>query len=184
MALVLDRFEKSQFTVDFFFFNDTATTEIYTLSLHDALPICGSSSPPRMRESRAWRRRRRRCTGCHRTSQDGSGTSPRTTSRDPGPRGQRRLAPALVLQAVSGVAAARRASSRASSGHVVDRGRPRRYRGGGPGRAEPAAAGRRSRRRAAAPARVRARRQRVRMTFLDSEVPGLLDEAADALLFT
>src|SRR5258708_38326414 len=24
-----------------FFFNDTATTEIYTLSLHDALPICG-----------------------------------------------------------------------------------------------------------------------------------------------
>src|SRR5258705_8336369 len=28
----------------FFFFNDTATTEIYTLSLHDALPI---SAPPR-----------------------------------------------------------------------------------------------------------------------------------------
>src|SRR5258708_7528019 len=25
--------------VSFFFFNDTATTEIYTLSLHDALPI-------------------------------------------------------------------------------------------------------------------------------------------------
>src|SRR5258708_22832255 len=25
----------------FFFFNDTATTEIYTLSLHDALPIFG-----------------------------------------------------------------------------------------------------------------------------------------------
>src|SRR2546430_10822403 len=29
----------------FFFFNDTATTEIYTLSLHDALPICGENSP-------------------------------------------------------------------------------------------------------------------------------------------
>src|SRR5256884_9166326 len=28
----------------FFFFNDTATTEIYTLSLHDALPIYGSKS--------------------------------------------------------------------------------------------------------------------------------------------
>jgi len=28
----------------FFFFNDTATTEIYTLSLHDALPI--SSATP------------------------------------------------------------------------------------------------------------------------------------------
>src|SRR2546430_13868060 len=31
----------------FFFFNDTATTEIYTLSLHDALPI--SRPPPRRR---------------------------------------------------------------------------------------------------------------------------------------
>src|SRR5205807_6626071 len=28
----------------FFFFNDTATTEIYTLSLHDALPILSASS--------------------------------------------------------------------------------------------------------------------------------------------
>src|SRR5471032_3620783 len=27
------------FAASFFFFNDTATTEIYTLSLHDALPI-------------------------------------------------------------------------------------------------------------------------------------------------
>src|SRR5258705_13758083 len=27
-----------------FFFNDTATTEIYTLSLHDALPICSATS--------------------------------------------------------------------------------------------------------------------------------------------
>ena len=30
----------------FFFFNDTATTEIYTLSLHDALPISPFSLPP------------------------------------------------------------------------------------------------------------------------------------------
>src|SRR5947209_14520134 len=29
----------------FFFFNDTATTEIYTLSLHDALPILISTTP-------------------------------------------------------------------------------------------------------------------------------------------
>src|SRR6516162_11416192 len=28
------------FYFHFFFFNETATTEIYTLSLHDALPIC------------------------------------------------------------------------------------------------------------------------------------------------
>src|SRR6266511_6169815 len=34
----------------FFFFNDTATTEIYTLSLHDALPI---STRPRSGSSRA-----------------------------------------------------------------------------------------------------------------------------------
>src|SRR5712664_1732072 len=42
-----------------FFFNDTATTEIYTLSLHDALPISATpatTSPA----SRAWGRRRRR----------------------------------------------------------------------------------------------------------------------------
>src|SRR5260221_11964338 len=29
-----------------FFFNDTATTEIYTLSLHDALPISSHRKPP------------------------------------------------------------------------------------------------------------------------------------------
>src|SRR5690349_23951077 len=50
----------------FFFFNDTATTEIYTLSLHDALPICWTArlrvrhghgwSPPRARRG-PWRSR-------------------------------------------------------------------------------------------------------------------------------
>ena len=30
----------------YFFFNDTATTEIYTLSLHDALPISGIMGDP------------------------------------------------------------------------------------------------------------------------------------------
>src|SRR2546425_9418396 len=30
-----------------FFFNDTATTEIYTLSLHDALPICAACKSER-----------------------------------------------------------------------------------------------------------------------------------------
>src|SRR6266511_4343927 len=35
----------------FFFFNDTATTEIYTLSLHDALPVLPPSAP-RYRDSR------------------------------------------------------------------------------------------------------------------------------------
>src|SRR2546430_11542603 len=37
----------------FFFFNDTATTEIYTLSLHDALPICRPLPRPGGRGS--WR---------------------------------------------------------------------------------------------------------------------------------
>src|SRR3712207_7640527 len=54
-----------------FFFNDTATTEIYTLSLHDALPISvrpllhgvrrrGGGDGHRRRERRRARRRRRR----------------------------------------------------------------------------------------------------------------------------
>src|SRR5258706_6494642 len=50
----------------FFFFNDTATTEIYTLSLHDALPIYRHRSRPRrdhshtgQRTSRSWKRRDR-----------------------------------------------------------------------------------------------------------------------------
>src|SRR2546422_9818449 len=38
ILLMLD--SRAPFAVFFFFFNDTATTEIYTLSLHDALPIC------------------------------------------------------------------------------------------------------------------------------------------------
>src|SRR5438552_11473960 len=49
----------------FFFFNDTATTEIYTLSLHDALPIYGFKHPQgpgneiRCRVPRVPRRRQR-----------------------------------------------------------------------------------------------------------------------------
>src|SRR5690349_23933074 len=35
------------FLCSFFFFNDTATTEIYTLSLHDALPISRPPDAPR-----------------------------------------------------------------------------------------------------------------------------------------
>src|SRR2546425_13252701 len=46
----------------FFFFNDTATTEIYTLSLHDALPICRCVpwKPPWLRTARScWPRKSR-----------------------------------------------------------------------------------------------------------------------------
>src|SRR3712207_9339870 len=41
MLLRIDRLSRLVYT--FFFFNDTATTEIYTLSLHDALPISESN---------------------------------------------------------------------------------------------------------------------------------------------
>src|SRR5436309_6182906 len=44
-----------------FFFNDTATTEIYTLSLHDALPISGhqaTEAVPASHQHQAARRRR------------------------------------------------------------------------------------------------------------------------------
>src|SRR5215469_18076755 len=53
-------------TVCFFFFNDTATTEIYTLSLHDALPIpwhfAGTLAPPPVRHRRLRARRDRKST--------------------------------------------------------------------------------------------------------------------------
>src|SRR5437016_8821428 len=53
MSLFLFRF----FLFSFFFFNDTATTEIYTLSLHDALPISlDPSTRPRSRSHRVPRR--------------------------------------------------------------------------------------------------------------------------------
>src|SRR5258706_6987328 len=51
-----------------FFFNDTATTEIYTLSLHDALPICLALDGAR---HLAAERRHDRCVAdnrCHRAS--------------------------------------------------------------------------------------------------------------------
>src|SRR6476661_11019688 len=50
----------------FFFFNDTATTEIYTLSLHDALPI---STTPRARPSWPWSSRRGACTTSSRSEE-------------------------------------------------------------------------------------------------------------------
>src|SRR5437667_8533915 len=50
----------------FFFFNDTATTEIYTLSLHDALPICAAAQQRRLVELLVEQLRHRTCdrTNC------------------------------------------------------------------------------------------------------------------------
>src|SRR3712207_8504127 len=47
----------------FFFFNDTATTEIYTLSLHDALPIWARDPQGRGRDARRPRPRQARGLG-------------------------------------------------------------------------------------------------------------------------
>src|SRR3989442_10739015 len=44
LTYFLSSFLSYLFILLFFFFNDTATTEIYTLSLHDALPISFSST--------------------------------------------------------------------------------------------------------------------------------------------
>src|SRR5229473_4977605 len=63
-------------SVFFFFFNDTATTEIYTLSLHDALPICAVlpiapslyyelKARDRDPHRRPWRARRDEGLGAH-----------------------------------------------------------------------------------------------------------------------
>src|SRR6266511_4613443 len=58
----------------FFFFNDPATTEIYTLSLHDALPISSRSRPTstatsrRPARTREWRSPPRSSTGQDRKS--------------------------------------------------------------------------------------------------------------------
>src|SRR5258708_22439205 len=62
----------------FFFFNDTATTEIYTLSLHDALPILAPVVAPRDRPARA------------RTRHGGLRELPRPTRRERPRRARRR----------------------------------------------------------------------------------------------
>src|SRR6266576_6202743 len=49
MLELVDTARVASFIPFFFFFNDTATTEIYTLSLHDALPISATRRPPRRR---------------------------------------------------------------------------------------------------------------------------------------
>src|SRR5215475_15005119 len=66
----------SYFFFFFFFFNDTATTEIYTLSLHDALPISG-------RDGRSRRSRTRRRPHCPRTcARDRKSTTSELQSRE------------------------------------------------------------------------------------------------------
>src|SRR3712207_7630141 len=85
----------------FFFFNDTATTEIYTLSLHDALPIS--------RRSTGWSGRgaSRRSGGCRRTT-----GAPATTSSP------RRGASSSAPRSPPGAATPDRKSTRLNSSHA------------------------------------------------------------------
>src|SRR2546430_8145554 len=69
----------------FFFFNDTATTEIYTLSLHDALPI--------------WRRCiGRRCVGRHGPARSGKAGSVRSEEHTSELQSQSNLVCRLLLE--------------------------------------------------------------------------------------
>src|SRR2546422_11398233 len=77
----------------FFFFNDTATTEIYTLSLHDALPICRSPRSRRLLGARRPPARASRDIPCrlHHRAWDGGGAAA-------GPRGGSARLPAPADQ--------------------------------------------------------------------------------------
>src|SRR3712207_7267613 len=78
----------------FCFFNDTATTEIYTLSLHDALPIWAPRVlPGPTRASAPPPHRRRHASSAHRGRDHREGRSPGRRARrgeqdPPGPRSE------------------------------------------------------------------------------------------------
>src|SRR2546430_16434158 len=65
-----------------FFFNDTATTEIYTLSLHDALPISRTDCRPRPRAAPG------ADAGCRRGARTAAPRPARAAPRDRWPRSE------------------------------------------------------------------------------------------------
>src|SRR2546427_10421447 len=81
----------------FFFFNDTATTEIYTLSLHDALPISDRVAGGLRRDGvlpvagvlRLLLYAPRDDVGARATARRGAGSSPGDTALVPAPRRRR-----------------------------------------------------------------------------------------------
>src|SRR2546426_9883234 len=92
----------------FFFFNDTATTEIYTLSLHDALPISSG------RARRRGPDRRRIRPGCHRPERIAARTGGRASPRISPAR--RRLPPPQRRAARAGDSRAAGSSGTRSAG--------------------------------------------------------------------
>src|SRR2546427_7648826 len=131
----------------FFFFNDTATTEIYTLSLHDALPI-SRGSPGRGRAShrapgaRRFSGRRTALRRVARAPRAPRGAGPRAHARHrditsgpgslPGSRPARRGAAARILGRPAGVVGAARVPV---CGALVGRGAGGPPQGGGDPRA-------------------------------------------------
>src|SRR2546429_7014285 len=70
----------------FFFFNDTATTAIYTLSLHDALPIYQGRRRRRKTDRRVPRRPEARVSGAQPWPTSSGSTPKSSTERSRGPR--------------------------------------------------------------------------------------------------
>src|SRR5256885_10783362 len=99
----------------FFFFNDTATTEIYTLSLHDALPISNTDVARALGEPSAlvrfWRIR-----------PAGDGVCPLSVAASHAPVGSARLTSQLTETGVVGESLDKtqdRKSTRLNSSHLV-----------------------------------------------------------------
>src|SRR5258707_4409193 len=80
----------------FFFFNDTATTEIYTLSLHDALPISSCRGPAMVTPARAARGSRAQLPGRARFV-----APPRPPAHPAQPRNDRKVDIRTPLTAIS-----------------------------------------------------------------------------------
>src|SRR5258708_11066597 len=91
-----------------FFFNDTATTEIYTLSLHDALPI---SEPSRL-PATARQIRKTRCTGPRHTRALRAPSAPRSEEHTSELQSPDHLVCRLLLEKKKSSTASSRASSR------------------------------------------------------------------------
>src|SRR2546430_16268208 len=80
----------------FFFFNDTATTEIYTLSLHDALPI--SSKKPSVYSDTKWFHSLTRCRSSSLRRKRGSPNSKRSEEHTSELQSQSNLVCRLLLE--------------------------------------------------------------------------------------
>src|SRR2546430_9662604 len=84
----------------FFFFNDTATTEIYTLSLHDALPIYrrAGTDVGRLRRAGAGRARVHRAAAALRVDRPRRGTGTRSEEHTSELQSQSNLVCRLLLE--------------------------------------------------------------------------------------